>query len=304
MASYLSSHPPPLPGREQGDATVFTKRNPVHETNQEGSGPKGIVTDSDEPRKTMTREGNMNTYRTTARIVGAMYLAGFVVGITGIVLIQSILGAPDHLATLPANSMLLAIAAVLWLMAAAWDAAHGVLMFPVLKQHNSERIAVGYLGFRIMDGLIIAIMVLFILIQIPIGSEYLNAGASDASYLQALSNVFMQAQLDAYNIAMTTLGISGLILCYSFYKSKLVPRLLAVWGLVGYATILCGSVLEVLGFNLLSIHVIPGGLWELFIGVWLIVKGFNPSAFASESANPDDGVLTGVRQPAVAPSKA
>jgi hypothetical protein len=257
-----------------------------------------LGTSSSKPNK----EGT-NTYRTTARIVGAMYLAGFAVGITGIVLIGSILSGPDHLATLPASSMLLAIAAVLWLMAAAWDAAHGVLMFPILKQHNSERIAVGYLGFRIMDGLIIAIMVLFILIQIPIGSEYVNAGASDASSLQALSAVFMQAQLDAYNIAMTTLGISGLILCYSFYKSKLVPRLLAVWGLVGYATILCGSVLEVLGFNLLTIHAIPGGLWEVFIGVWLIVKGFNPSAFVSEPTNPDDGVLTGVDQPAaVVPS--
>ena len=235
----------------------------------------------------MSGEGKTNTYRTTAKIVGAMYLAGFVVGIGGIVLIQSILGAPDGLSTVSASSMLLAFGAVLWLMAAVWDAAHGVLMFPILKQHNSERIAVGYLGFRIMDGLIIAIMVLFVLIQIPIGSEYLNAGASDASYLQALSTVFMQAQLDAYNIAMITLGISGLILCYSFFKSRLVPRLLAVWGLVGYATILCGSVLEVLGFDLLTIHAIPGGLWEVFIGVWLIVKGFNPSAFVTESAQAD-----------------
>lgn len=251
---------------------------------------------------TPTVAGETNTYRTTARIVGAMYLAGFVVGITGIVLIQSVLGAPDHLATLPANSMLLAIAAVLWLMAAAWDAAHGVLMFPVLKQHN-ERVAVGYLGFRIMDGLIIAIMVLFVLIQIPIGSAYLDAGASDASSLQALSSVFMQAQLDAYNIAMTTLGISGLILCYSFYKSNLVPRLLAVWGLVGYAVILGGSVVEVLGFDLLSIHAIPGGLWEVFVGVWLIAKGFNPSALASSSIGPErDGVLAGVHQPAAVPS--
>jgi uncharacterized membrane protein len=241
-----------------------------------------MMTNAEREERTMKVEGKMNTYRTTARIVGAMYLAGFVVGIGGIVLIQSILGAPDHLATLPANSMLLAIGAVLWLMAAAWDAAHGVLMFPILKQQHNERIAVGYLGFRIMDALFIAIMVLFILIQIPIGSEYLSAGASGASYLQALSSVFMQAQLDAYNIAMTTLGISGLILCYSFYKSKLVPRLLAIWGLVGYATILCGSVLEVLGFNLLTIHAIPGGLWEVFIGVWLIVKGFNLSAFVSD----------------------
>ncbi len=223
----------------------------------------------------------MNTYRTTARIVGAMYLGGFVVGIGGIVLIQSILSAPDHLAALPASSMLLAFGAVLWLMAAVWDASHGVLMFPVLKQQHNERIAVGYLGFRIMDALLIAIMVLFILLQIPLGGEYLQAGA-DAANLQALSNVFMEGQLYAYNFAMTTLGISGLILCYSFHKSKLIPRPLAVWGLVGYAVILCGSVVEVFGFDLLSIHAIPGGLWEMFIGVWLIVKGFDPSAFASD----------------------
>jgi hypothetical protein len=114
--------------------------------------------------------------------------------------------------------------------------------------------------------------------------------------------MFVQMNLYAYHIAMFTLGIAGLLLCYTFYRAKLVPRLLAVWGLVGYAIILCGSALEVLGFDLLSVHAIPGGLWEVFIGVWLIVKGFNPSAFASLSTNPDEGVLTGVRQPAVVPS--
>jgi len=222
----------------------------------------------------------MNTYRTTARIVGVLYLAGMVVGISGIVLFQSVLGAPDPLSAVSANSMLLAIGAILWLMAVVGDAAHGVLMFPVLKQH-SERIAIGYLGFRILDAAFIAIMVLFILIQIPLGAEYLKAGA-DASYLQALSTVFMQAQLDAYNLAMITLGVASLMLCYTLYTARLVPRFLAVWGLVGYATILGGSVLEVLGFGLLSIHAIPGGLWELFMGVWLIVKGFNPPVTVPE----------------------
>jgi hypothetical protein len=176
-------------------------------------------------------------------------------------------------------------------------------MFPILKQQHSERIAIGYLAARIVDAVFIAVMVLFILLQIPLASEYIKAGASDTSYLQALSTMFEQVNLYAYHIAMFTLGIAGLLLCYTFYRAKLVPRLVAVWGLVGYAIILCGSLLEVLGFNLLTIHAIPGGLWELFIGVWLIVKGFNPSAFASESADPDDGVLTGVHQPAVAPSK-
>jgi Domain of unknown function (DUF4386) len=245
----------------------------------------------------------MNTYRTTARVVGILYVAGLVIGIGGMVLIQSILGAPDHLSAVSASSMLLAIGAVLWLMPAAGDAAHGVLMFPILKQQHSERIAIGYLGFRIVNAVFIAVMVLFILFQIPLASEYIKAAGSDASFLQALSSVFMQGQLYAYNIGMSAVGIASLMLCYTLYRAKLVPRLVAVWGLIGYAIILCGSLLEVLGFNLLTIHAIPGGLWELFIGVWLIVKGFNPSAFASESTDPDDGVLTGVDQPAaVVPS--
>jgi hypothetical protein len=245
----------------------------------------------------------MNAFRTTARVVGILYVAGLVIGIGGMILIQSILGAPDHLSAVSASSMLLAIGALLWLMPAAGDAAHGVLMFPILKQQQSERIAIGYLGFRIVNAVFVAVMVLFILLQIPLASEYIKAAGSDASFLQALSSVFMQGQLYAYNIGMSFVGIASLMLCYTLYRAKLVPRLVAVWGLVGYAIILCGSLLEVLGFNLLTIHAIPGGLWELFIGVWLIVKGFNPSAFASEPTDPDDGVLTGVDQPAVVPSK-
>src|SRR5215212_9877730 len=244
----------------------------------------------------------MHTYRTTARVVGIVYVAGLVIGIGGMILIQSILGAPDHLSAVSASSMLLAIGAVLWLMPAAGDAAHGVLMFPILKQQQSERIAFGYLGFRIVNAVFVAVMVLFILLQIPVASEYIKAAGSDASFLQALSSVFMQGQLYAYNFGMAFVGIASLMLCYTLYRAKLVPRILAVWGLVGYAIILCGSVLEVLGFNLLTIHAIPGGLWEMFIGVWLIVKGFNPSAFVSEPANPADGVVTGVEQPAVVPS--
>ena len=224
----------------------------------------------------------MNTYRTTATVVGVVYLAGFVVGIVGIGLIQSVLGAPNHLATVSAKSMTLAIAAILWLMAVAGDAGHGVLMFPILKQH-SERMAIGYLAARIVDAIFIAVMVLFVLIQIPLGSEYLKAAASDAPFFQALSALFAQAQLYAYQIGMSALGVSGLMLCYTLYRAMLVPRWLAVWGLVGYAIILFGMLSAVMGSGLSDLSSIPGGLWEMFIGVWLIVKGFNSSAIASHA---------------------
>ena len=230
----------------------------------------------------MTTKEAMNTYRTTARVVGVVYLAGFVVGIAGEILIQSILGTPNRLSTVSANSMTVAIGAILWLMAVVGDAAHGVLMFPILKQHN-ERIAVGYLAARIVDAIFIAVMVLFILIQIPLGSAYVQAAAPDTVYLQALGTLFTQAQLYAYEIGMITLGISGLMLCSTLYRAKLVPRWLAVWGLVGYAIIFCGMVSAVMGSGLGDISSIPGGLWEVFIGVWLIVKGFNASAVVSQT---------------------
>ena len=173
--------------------------------------------------------------------------------------------------------MLLASGAMLMLLAAVGDAAHGILMFPILKRRG-ERLAVGYLGYRIVDAAFIGLWVLFLLLQIPLGREYLSAGGADPIYLQALSAVSLQASQYAYEIAMMFVGIAGVTLCYVLYVARLVPRWVAVWGLVGYAIHLGGSVLEVLGFGLNLMHVIPGGLWELFIGVWLIVKGFNVSS--------------------------
>ena len=119
----------------------------------------------------------------------------------------------------------------------------------------------------------------------------MKAAALDASYLQALSTVFAQAQLYAYEFGMITVGLSGVMLCYTLYRAKLVPRFLAVWGLIGYAVILGGSVLELLGFNLMVIHTIPGGLWELFIGVWLIARGFSAPP-TERTASPQTSIAT------------
>jgi len=249
----------------------------------------------------MTTKERMNTYRTTAIVVGVVYLAGFVVGLVGNGLIQSILGAPDHLSTVSANSMMLAIGAILWLMAVAGDAAHGVLMFPVLKQH-SERIAFGYLASRIVDAVFIAVSVLFTLLQIPLGSEYLKAVVPNTFYLQALSTLSIQANLYAYEIGMIALGLAGLMLNYMFYRAKLVPRWIAVWGLVGYAIIFCGMVSEVMGSGLGLVSSIPGGLWEVFIGVWLIAKGFNSSAFVSQATRTSNPAEPLVPQPVAANS--
>jgi hypothetical protein len=242
-----------------------------------------IVNQIQKGQNTVSTKESLNKFRTTAKVVGVVYLAGFVVGIGGNIMIQSKLGAPNHLSTIFASSMAVAVGALLWLMAVVGDVAHGVLMFPVLKQHG-ERIAIGYLAARIVDAAFIAVMVLLLLLQIPLGSEYLGTAGASAPILQALSNVSVQASQYAYEIGMSALGLAGLMLCYTLYRAKLVPQFLAVWGLVGYAIIFLGMASAILGSGLGFASSLPGGLWEVFMGVWLIVKGFNSSAFVSQAA--------------------
>jgi len=81
---------------------------------------------------------------------------------------------------------------------------------------------------------------------------------------------------------MIALGLAGLMLNYMSLQAKLVPRWIAVWGLVGYAIIFSGWC-QVMGSGSGSGFLPPGGLWEVFMGVWLIAKGFNSSAFVSQA---------------------
>jgi hypothetical protein len=174
--------------------------------------------------------------------------------------------------------MLIATGALLWVIAAAGDTAHGVLLFPILER-ISNRAALGYFAARSVEAAIIAVSALFILLQIPLGSEFLEAGAAEASYLHTLSTLFAQSQAYTYQIGMVALGMAGLTLCYALSRTTLVPRLFVIWGVIGYLSFLGGSMLEILGFNLQLLHTLAGGLWEISIGVWLIARGFNPAAF-------------------------
>jgi hypothetical protein len=99
-------------------------------------------------------------FRRTAKLVGALFLAGMIVGIAGHNIIQSIMDAPQYLSTVSTNSLIVALGAMLMLLTSVGDAAHGILMIPVLKQH-SERIAVGYSGFRLIDAAFPAVQVLY-----------------------------------------------------------------------------------------------------------------------------------------------
>jgi hypothetical protein len=133
-----------------------------------------------------------------------------------------------------------------------------------------------------------------------LSQEYVQAGAPDASYFQESGTPLVAQCGLAFQIALIALGLGSIPFCYLLYKSELIPRYISVLGFIGYLAVVIGASLELSGLNLYMLYYVPGGLFELIFPIWLIVKGFNPSAIASLSANPDDGGWTGVRQPAVA----
>jgi hypothetical protein len=133
--------------------------------------------------------------------------------------------------------------------------------------------------------------------------------AADAGSLLAVGQSLVAIQSWTFLLGPGfVVGIgNGLILGYLMYRSGLVPRSMAMLGLIAgpvllarFVGILFGAFEPMSVFG--SIMVVPEFLWELSLGIWLIVKGFNPSAVASLSASPDDGVSMGVDQTAAIPS--
>ena len=146
------------------------------------------------------------------------------------------------------------------------------------------------LAARIVDATFLAVSALFTLLQQPLGSAYLKSVAPTTFSLQALSTVSIQASLDANDIAFIFVGLAGVLLNALFYRATLVPRWIAVWGLVGYAILCCGMVSDLMGSGLGLVSSLPGGLWEVFIGGWLLAKGFNASAFVSQANGTGTGI--------------
>lgn len=191
-----------------------------------------------------------NPARVTARRVGVLMLSAFL-----------FYGIGSMLATSAAESggasPLLITGAAMMLLNSAAVIAIGVLMLPILRP-RTPLISVGYLATRLFEGVVLAIGVISLL--------SLSATAVAGNFL-------------AYNIAMAGLGIGSLFFCIALFRSRLVPRFLAVWGFVGYASFALGCILELMGFAGAGlVTTIPGGLFELFFAVWLIVKGFTPVA--------------------------
>jgi len=229
----------------------------------------------------------MDSDKKVAILVGALFLMAMVASLLGGGLIDSILSAPDYLMAVSENEIQVIIGVLLELINAIAVVGIGVLMFPILKQHN-ESIAVGYLGIRIVEAVFCTVIVISPLSLITLSQEYLKAGAADAAYYQTVGVLSIAERASVIGLLIPVFfSLGALLFYYLLYQSKLLPRFISVWGLIAAVLILILNLLSLnfeVGISIGLILALPIILNEIFLGIWLIVKGFNPSAIASGSA--------------------
>jgi hypothetical protein len=221
--------------------------------------------------------------RATARTVGLLVLGGYLTYGVGTPIATGIASAPDFLSRVGTSTAFTA-SAVLMLVNSALVIGIGALMFPILRRH-SQAVAVGYLATRLFEGIVLAVGVVGLLSLVTVSESYTAGGGAGEPYLATLGALLRSGNVLAYNVAMAGLGVGSMFFCFLLYRSNLVPRFLAGWGLVGYAIFAAGCLLELLGVAGAGlVAVVPGGLFEVFFGIWLIAKGFNRSAVAAGPA--------------------
>jgi hypothetical protein len=212
--------------------------------------------------------------RKTAMLVGALFLVATATFLVSSMLITPILGGPGYLAAIGKSSTLVVAAALIALIDGFAVVGIAAALYPILRAPHPA-LAIAYVGMRIAELAIIAVYVLSPLLLVSLAQ---NETVADSTTIGALL-----VALRHWTLMLVYLcnGVAGLMLSYMFLRTRLVPRALSVLGLVGYAALFVGATLDALGLidtaaGAGAAALVPGGLFELALPIWLFVRGFMP----------------------------
>ncbi len=221
--------------------------------------------------------------RKSARIVGILFIIATVSPILTFYFLDS-LGSPDYLADVAANETKVIQGMLVELVWALAVLCIPVIAFPVLKKHD-EGLALGFVGFRFIEAVSVMVHSIFLLPLLSLSREYVMAGASADSIYLTLGGLLLEARDGAFLLGSGFIwSLSALILNYILIQSKLVPRWLSGWGLVGGSLSLTVYLSQAFSIPLSDWLFFPIASQEMVFAVWLIVKGFTPSAIDALSS--------------------
>jgi Domain of unknown function (DUF4386) len=245
----------------------------------------------------------MNRNRRIAVVAGVLFIVATVADlISRVGFLQPILSDPVDLTKISANEDQVLLGALFLFIGAAAAAGIAIALYPVLRTHN-EGLALGSVAFRLIEGAFYLSIVVCLLLLVTLSQESANAGAAASSAFQIQAALLMAARDSLGEVAVLTFGLGALMYYWVFYQSRLVPRWLSAWGLVAIASLMVSGLLVMLRLiepmsTTQVVLALPIFLQEMVMAVWLIAKGFNPSASPAEPA----GDTSGWRAPASTPS--
>ena len=222
-------------------------------------------------------EMKLNTY---ARIAGVAYIIVILLGVFSVNFISSTLIIPDDIAAtydnISGNEFLFRFGVLSETLMYLLVILLSLSLYIVLKTIN-ENLALLALLWRVAEAIIGAATIV-ISGLIPLVVINTNSAFS-TDQVQALLTLFLDIRTSGLDIVLMFVGVGGAIFCYLFYKSNYVPKFLAGWGIFTYLTMLLLSFISLLLPDLPEtykiIFYVPGGLFELIFGFWLLFKGIN-----------------------------
>ncbi|MDH5230642.1 MAG: DUF4386 domain-containing protein [Gammaproteobacteria bacterium] len=223
----------------------------------------------------------MNSVDSRARMVGIFFLVAIVSGILGAVISTPLLGENLQLNTLAENSLRLSIAAFCQLLMAISVAAIAIGFYPVLRKH-SEALALTAVVLRGFEGLLFIVCAYKLMTVSSLSLQSVNEATATASQYELLVRaILLERDWIAFVFAAIAFCLGALMYYLVLYRSKLVPRWLALWGGVAILLHLLGAFMVFFGADAFSATIVllalPILLNELTLGLWLMIKGFSTS---------------------------
>jgi hypothetical protein len=227
--------------------------------------------------------------RKIAIIAGMLFIIATAASLLGSSFTGSILAAPDDLARISSNGNQMMVGALLSFLAAAASSGIAISLYPLLKKYN-EGLALGSVGFRLIEGVFYITGAICLLSVFIVSQQFVNTGDQGAFYFQTLGHLLLTARdVAGFVFGVIAFCLGALMYYYVFYRSNLIPRWLSVWGLIAIGLLFSAVLITLFDGEPYSISgnliflALPIALQEMVLAVWLIAKGFNPSAIAAGS---------------------
>lgn len=238
----------------------------------------------------------MTSDRRTALTVGVLFILTMITGIAGVVAYGPVLSDPQYVTGAGADTRVF-LGAFFELLVIITNIGTAVVLFPILKRVN-EGLALGYVAARLVEAALILIGIVSLLAVVSLRQ---SAGSADAATLVTVGRSLVAIHDWTFLLGPGLLGAgfgNGILLGALIYRSGLLPRRMALFGLVG-GSLVCASGIAVLfgvihaGSTVQGIATLPEIVWEVgFMGLWLTFKGFRRSPILAPESR-EQGLSSG-----------